>query len=397
MQAGSGFFARAAVLIGLLLMPLLAAGPARAQATYDIHVILALTGGGAFLGKQEQQALQLEEPVINRAGGVHGKPVRFTFHDDASAPQTAVQLTQEVLQAKPKIVIGSTLTATCNAMAPLFENGPIMYCLSALIEPKPGFVFTSSVSADSMAEAELRFARSRGWTRVAIVTSTDASGQQGDKSFDKLIASGAFKDVAITDRAHFNIQDVSVAAQIAHLKGTDPQAWIGWATGTPMTTVWRGFAQAGIDLPSITFGGNMTQVQMSQFASVIPPNLYFVSSEFTLYGSPGFTADPRVAAKQAEMYKAYGAQNLKPDQGSVLGWDAATLVADVLDALPESASPKQIRDYIASRTDQPGVNGLYDFVRTPQRGLSVDNCVVSRWDPAAGRWLAVATLRDLQH
>lgn len=381
----------------LIAASLIAFAASAAAQTTDIPVVLSLSGPAAFLGQQEQKAIQLKETVLNRAGGVHGRQVRFVFHDDASAPQTAVQLTQEVLQSKPKVVVGSTLTATCNAMAPLFENGPIMYCLSALIEPKPGFVFTSSVSADAMAEAELRFARSRGWTRVAIVTSTDATGQQGDRSFDRLIASGALKDVTITDRAHFNIQDVSVAAQIAHLKGTEPQAWIGWATGTPMTTVWRGFAQAGIDLPSITFGGNMTNVQMSQFASVIPANLFFVSSEFTLYGSPGFKADPRVAAKQEEMYKTYGAQNLKPDQGSVLGWDAATLVADVLNTLPESASPKEIRDYIASRKDQPGVNGLYDFVRTPQRGLSVDNCVVSRWDPAAGRWLAVATLRDLQH
>jgi branched-chain amino acid transport system substrate-binding protein len=371
------------------------ASAAVAQTTYDIPVVLSLSGPAAFLGKQEQQAIELKEKVLNQAGGIHGKPVRFVFHDDATSPQTSVQLTREVLQSKPKVVIGSTLTATCNAMAPLFESGPIMYCLSALVEPKPGYVFTSSVSADSMAEAELRFARSRGWTRVGIVTSTDASGQQGDRSFDKLIASGAFKDMTITDRAHFNIQDVSVAAQVAHLESTKPQAWIGWATGTPMTTVWRGFAQAGIALPNITFGGNMTHVQMTQFASVIPPDLFFVSSEFTLFGSPGFTADPRVAAKQEEMYKTYGAQNLKPDQGSVLGWDAATLVADVLNALPESASPKEIRDHIASRKDQPGVNGLYDFVRTPQRGLSVDNCVVSRWDAAAGRWLAVATMRDL--
>src|SRR6185312_3066850 len=140
------------ILIAASLVAL--AASAAAQAT-DIPVVLSLSGPAAFLGQQEQQAIQLKEKVLNQAGGIHGKPVRFVFHDDASSPQTAVQLTQDVLQSKPRIVLGSTLTATCNAMAPLFANGPIMYCFSALIDPKPGYVFASSVSADDMAEAEV--------------------------------------------------------------------------------------------------------------------------------------------------------------------------------------------------------------------------------------------------
>jgi hypothetical protein len=160
-----------------------------------------------------------------------------------------------------------------------------------------------------------------------------------------------------------------------------------------MTTAWRGFAQAGFDIPSITFGGNMTNVQMSQFASVMPPDLFFVSSEFTTYGT-AFKSSPGVAQKQEEMYRAFAAQGLKPDQGSVLGWDAASIAGAVLNQLPENAAPREIRDYLAGRKDLPGVNGLYDFVRTPQRGLSLEDCAVSRWDPAIGRWIAVATMRD---
>src|SRR4051812_47558113 len=184
----------------------LCAAPAAAAQSYDIPVVLSLSGPAAFLGQQEQQAIQLKEKVLNQAGGIHGKPVRFLFSDDQTSPQVAVQMTQQVLQARPKVVLGSTLTAGCNAMAPLFENGPIMVCFSALIEPKPPYVFASSVSADAMAEAMLRFARSRGWKRVALVTSTDATGQQGDKSFDKMMARDDFKDMQLVDRVHFNVQ-----------------------------------------------------------------------------------------------------------------------------------------------------------------------------------------------
>ena len=47
--------------------------------------ILPLTGGASFLGKEEQKALQLAEPVINKSGGIQGQQVHFVFHDDQSA------------------------------------------------------------------------------------------------------------------------------------------------------------------------------------------------------------------------------------------------------------------------------------------------------------------------
>src|SRR6202043_2786634 len=94
-----------------------------------------------------QTALQLAEPLINKAGGVQGQPVHFIFYDDQSSPQTAVQLTNRVAAAKPAVLLGSSLVAVCNAMAPLMQNGPTMYCFSPGIHPAPGnYVFTSSIS-----------------------------------------------------------------------------------------------------------------------------------------------------------------------------------------------------------------------------------------------------------
>lgn len=389
MGASSRQFMRAAVLFGLAL----AAGPARAQTTYDIHVILALTGGGAFLGKQEQQALQLEEPVINRAGGVHGKPVRFVYHDDQSSPQLAVQLTQEVLATKPQILLGSSLVATCNAMAPLVASGPVTYCFSAGIHPPAGsFMFTSSVSTQDQAEAMLRFFRQKGWTRFATVTSTDATGQDADKGFATLLAKPDFKDMHLLERVHFDIKDVSVAAQIERLKAVGAQAWIGWSTGSPVATVWRGAVQAGLDLPSGTTGGNMTYAQMRQFQGFLPKELYFPSAQYPLYGSTNFHADPAVAARQKDMFEAYAAAGSKPDEGSVLSWDPAITLVGVLNKLPQNASAAQIRDHMQTLTGIAGVSGLYDYKKTPQRGLSIENCVISRWNPKTERWDVVATM-----
>src|ERR1039458_10352248 len=42
---------------------------------YKINVILPLTGGAAFLGKGEQQTLQLLQSTVNKEGGISGQPL----------------------------------------------------------------------------------------------------------------------------------------------------------------------------------------------------------------------------------------------------------------------------------------------------------------------------------
>src|SRR6478672_11785251 len=102
-----------------------AAAPAlAADDTYEINVIIPLTGGGAFLGKAEQQALDLAAGVINKNGGIHGKKLKPVYHDDQSQPQVAVQLMTSVIATHPAVILGSTVSQLCNAQAPLVEaNG----------------------------------------------------------------------------------------------------------------------------------------------------------------------------------------------------------------------------------------------------------------------------------
>jgi len=175
-----------------------------------------------------------------------------------------------------------------------------------------------------MAEAMLALCpRARGWTRLGVFTSTDATGQQGDKSFDRLGRGAAIsRDITLVDRAHFNTQDVSVAAaDRPYEERRSRRAWIGWAHRLADDHgVWRGFGAS----PGSTFPASPSAANHDPCADgairprSFPPNLYFVSSEFTLYGRPGLQGGPRgSSAKQEEMYRTYAAQSLKPDQGSV--------------------------------------------------------------------------------
>ena len=50
------------------------------------------------------------------------------------------------------------------------------------------------------------------------------------------------------------------------------------------------------------------------------------------------------------------------------------------------ATAKQVRDFIASEHERPGVDGVYDFVKVPQRGLDISDGVITQWNPAAQTW-----------
>src|SRR5215213_5914429 len=151
-----------------LALSLAVLGTQKAQAAdpYDINVVLPLTGGSAFLGKAEQQAVQqLEKMLVQEGATIHGRPVRFVFHDDQSNPQTAVQLATQITRSTPApaMVLGSSVVAMCNAIAPLMRRGPVLYCFSPGIYPQPGsFVFSTSVATRDLASSLLRYFRLRG-------------------------------------------------------------------------------------------------------------------------------------------------------------------------------------------------------------------------------------------
>ena len=385
-----GFYRRSVSLSLFGIVALAFQGVALPAHAYDINVILPLTGGASFLGKEEQKALQLAEPLINKAGGIQGQPVRFVVYDDQSNPQTGVQLANKAIAAKPAVVMGSSLVGICNAMAPLMQDGPAMYCFSPGIHPAAGsYVFTSSVSTLDLTDAIIRYFRLKGWTKLAFMTSADATGQDAEHGLDEAVARPENKDITVVDRAHFNITDVSVAAQMEHIKAAGPQALIAWTTGTPIATVFKGAIQAGLDIPIATTSGNMTYAQMAQYAAFLPKQLYLPSSQWVRHEGV-MTLDPAVEAAQKVFFDTYNAANAKPDLGATLAWDPTMIVIDALQHLGPNATAQQVRDYIGGLKGFAGINGAYDFPKIPQRGIDVQAAVITLWNPTAQTWQLVS-------
>lgn len=348
----------------------------------QIDTILSLTGGGSFLGTEQQQAFQVLQTYVNQHGGIQGRPVQFTFADDQTDPQTAVQLANQLISKKDAAILGSSLVADCNAVIPLVDNGPFDYCLSPGIHPDAGsYAFSSSVSTADLAQAAVKYMAQKGWTSVASITSTDATGQDADNSIQAALQSNG---VQLVDQEHFNPTDVSVSAQIQHIKGSNAQALIAWSTGAPIATVFKEIVQSGLDLPVFTTNGNQTYAQMQQYSAFLPQQLYIPTAEWPAYQT--LPAGPVKDAQQV-FFQTFQAQNVKPDIGQTLAWDPGLITIAAYQQIGPNATAGQIRDYVSKLQGFAGVNGLYDFVATPQRGLNSSDSIVTLWDPQQQTWV----------
>jgi len=79
------------------------------------------------------------------SGGISGRPVKFTYYDDASTAATDVQLVNQIIAKNVPVILGPSLAGSCNAASPVVANGPVLYCFSPGIHPDKGsYTFTSS-------------------------------------------------------------------------------------------------------------------------------------------------------------------------------------------------------------------------------------------------------------
>jgi branched-chain amino acid transport system substrate-binding protein len=388
MQIARRMGLRCARLIGAVAALATISGAALAADSYDVHVVLPLTGNAAFVGQGQKEALSALQEQIKGSGAIGGTKLNFVFHDDQSQPQVAVQLTNQALGSKPAVVMGSSLVAMCLAMAPLMANGPVQYCLSPGIHPKEGsYVFSTSSSSTDQIAAVVRYFRMKGWTKIATLMTTDASGQDGDRSVAEVLQYPENKDkMQVVIREHFNPSDVSVAAQVTRIKGSGAQAIIAWTTGAPAATVFRSMAQAAVDLPVAPTSGNQTFAAMKQWQSFLPKQLILASALYPPQ-PPSVKLDPRVVSAQQSMNATLQKSGLKADNMVATSWDAGLIVAAALRKLGTNATAAQLRDYIAGLTDFPGINGIYDFKKYPQRGLGPDASTVTTFDPKTQSWV----------
>ncbi len=378
----------ALALVGGLVQP-----ASSAPAPYVIPVILPITGAGAPLGTLAAASFKIFEGYANDRGGLRGQPIHFDIHDDTSQPAVAVQLFQNAMAQHPAIVIGPTPTATCNALAALAEKtGPVLYCTTPGTLPARGsYVFCSAMALPQFDRGIIRYMRLRGFKKLALISSTDGSGQANDAATRDILALPESKYLQVVTWEHINPTDISATAQATHIKNSGAQAIIAWVAGPTFGTVLRGLRDVGVNLPMAPNGANVNPEVLTQFNDLLP-------SELALPGFPFMAPDAirgtLLAKPVSEMLAAYRAAGEKVSAGGAgYAWDTASIVLAGLRKIGPGATAEQLRDYILGVKNFAGIDGVYDFTAIPdQHGLSAHNVVMVGWDGKTKDWFPQSKL-----
>jgi branched-chain amino acid transport system substrate-binding protein len=375
-------------VVTALAATLIATAPVAAADPLEINVILSLTGPGSFLGKNEQSAIAVVESNVNKAGGIGGRPVHFVIADDQSSPQVDVQLASALMAKDVPIVLGPSLVGGCSAITALLKaDGPLLYCLSAGAHPVKGsYEFTYGVSTRDLIVVNIRYFHERGWKKIALIATTDASGQDGETGLDEALKRPEFADMSVVAREHFGASEQTVTAQISRIKASGAQALMAWGTGSPVGTVFRSMSDAGLDVPTGVSASNLVYSEMKQFAAILPPQ--FMSAGLPAVALSSIPPGPlQVAVREySDSLTAIGAH---PDVAQAIGWDPAIITINAYKKLGVKATAAQFREYLSGLNGFAGANGVYDFRDGSQRGLTERNGIMVKWDPAKDTWTAI--------
>jgi branched-chain amino acid transport system substrate-binding protein len=301
-----------------------------------------------------------------------------------------VQIVSLAIAAKAAAIIGPSFTATCSAVAPLVAKaGPVEYCTSPGLHPEAGsFMFSATIATSDQAPILIRYFRERGWTRIASITSIDATGQDVEHQLDAILALPENHAMQLVAREHFNPTDLGVGAQMQHIHASNAQALFTWSAGTAFGTLLHGIHDAGIDIPVGSTSGNMVFSQLDQWKSYWPSELYFPAGlGFSIVPGRGAIHDAQVV-----YFNALKAAGLKAEIGPSAVWDPAMLLVEAFRHVGTDATPEQVRNYLLGIKSWTGIGGVYDFTdrEHPNRGLNQNDGIVYKWDGANEQFAIVS-------
>lgn len=359
---------------------------------YVIHAIVSATGSAASVGSGEEAALKGAESYVNSTGGIDGHPLHFAIEDNQSSPSVAASLAASLVASKVPIVMAGTLGSTVAAVDGLVTPaGPLVFNLSPVNSGPPhSYIFADSASLPQLILASMVYAKDRGWTRIAALTTTDTSGAIGLKSLQEALKQPALSSIKVVANETFDPSAVSVATQLAVIKAANPQAVFEWSTGSPTATFFQDYSQTGmVDVPVLTGYGNAVPQVLERFGSSLPTYLYFANERFEL-GPSGLSGGAAAATKA--FYDAMASQNSQPSANASLGWDPAMILVAALRHLGVNATPAQLKSYIESMQGFQGANGVYNFSPTNHRGYSATSLVMTQWVKQSNKF-TVSTIK----
>ena len=358
----------------LLLLANLSLVFAQTKPSLRLGVNMDATGYGAWLGEPEVRAVEFFAEQLNATGGIKGRPLQVFAYDNESSPEKSASNVKKMIQRdKVVAIIGTPITATSNAAKPVAQEEKVVnYSTSGSFDPNyaDSFCFASWVHTSEMVETIFDYLVKKGTKRVATLCATDSTGQTWFEEVNK--AAKKYRLEIAGER--FNVKDLDVTAQLAKVKGINPQALIVGVSGAPNAVVAKNFTQMAFKIPYITGHGNLSDTFIKLIRDFQPEPLLLPGAHYVVWRElPDSYPQKKLMKEFTEAFEKKFKK--EPDIYAVVATDAARVVAEGMrQVIPEGPNESvKLRDAIERIKNYPGIfGGTYTFSKDDHRGIHKD-------------------------
>jgi branched-chain amino acid transport system substrate-binding protein len=250
---------------------------------------------------------------------------------------------------------------------------PLVSCAAStkIIEPvaERYWVFKTPQTDKSAVTEIYTVMEDRGITKVAIITDTSGFGAAGR---DILIADAESYGITLVDDQTFDSGDTSMQAQLTHIKGTDAEAVICWATDKESSTVAVDMQTLQMTIPLYCSHGIANQAFIDNAGDAANGVIFPAGKLLVLDDVPADDPQKDVLTEYKADYEAYTGETVSTFGGHA--YDALSMVVMALEDLSEGLSLADaraaIRDSIEGIESFAGTGGVFTMSPTDHLGMA---------------------------
>jgi len=348
------------------------------EETYKVGAVFALTGPASNLGVPEEQTVEMMVDQINDAGGINGRPLEvIIYNTETSSEKCATMVNRLIEQDKVLAIIGPTTSGNSLAILDTMTTAkvPLVSCAAniGIVEPvEERYWIFKTPQTDKEAVTEIYiYLEEQGFTDIALITDTSGFGAAGR---DILIADAPDYGFTIVDDQTFTSGDTTMQSQLTHIKGTDAEVVICWATDKESAVVALDMQTLHMDTPLFCSHG-IANMDFIEQAGTAANGVIFPAGKLLIIEDVPAT-DPQkevLTNYKADFEALYGEGTINTFGGHA--YDALSMVVIALEGMEEGLSLADARAAVRDGLENdvknwPGTGGVFTMSPTNHLGMA---------------------------
>jgi branched-chain amino acid transport system substrate-binding protein len=342
---------RPTILAGALFV-FASAGAGIAQSSGPIKLadVAELSGGGATVGTNWKNGIDLAVEEINAKGGILGRKIEVTHADSQSNPGVARAQVQKALDDEPYVLLGPGYSGSVKVTAPLAADAGITQIIGGeaaeLTQMGDKFLFRTSFGQQSSMPKVAKYINDELKAKsVAVVWVNNDFGRGGRDVIVKEFGRLGIKVVA--DQSTEAGQS-DFAADVSKIKSANPDAVFIYVNEEESARILKELKRQGVTAPLI---GETTLVgqKVIELAG---------DAANGARGHVGLTTDAPVELIKQFRDKFVKKYNYVPDHNGIKGYLAVYMVkatTDKMGKVDSKAFADTLRGLTIKAADEPGI------------------------------------------